>query len=72
MLLFGLADKEDKPFQPAAAPWHARFVLAAELIRESELVMNLLCGIRGGNLQVIRRRLLEGVECAGLSIQEIR
>ena len=28
MLLFELADKEDSRFQPAAARWHARFVLA--------------------------------------------
>jgi hypothetical protein len=47
MLLFELADKEDSRFQPAAARWHARFVLAAGLpLRDSEMVMNLLCGIR--------------------------
>ena len=50
MLLFELADKEDSRFQPVAARWHARFVLAADLpLRDSEMVMNLLCGIRGAN-----------------------
>jgi hypothetical protein len=73
MLLFELADKEDSRFQPAAARWHARFVLAANLpLRESELVMNLLCGVRGANRHVIRRRLLDGVEGAGLATSDIR
>jgi hypothetical protein len=36
MLLFDLADKEDKRFQPAAARWHASFVLAAVLPGLSE------------------------------------
>jgi hypothetical protein len=73
MLLFEFADKEDKRFQPAAARWHARFVLAAGLpLGESEMVMNLLCGVRGANRHVVRRRLLEGVERAGLSTQDIR
>ena len=73
MLLFELADKEDSRFQPAAARWHARFVLAAGLpLRDSEMVMNLLCGIRGANRLVIRRRLLEGVERAGLATADIR
>jgi hypothetical protein len=48
MLLFELADREDERFQRAAARWHARFTLAAELpLRESEMTMNLLCAIRG-------------------------
>ena len=52
MLLFKLADKEDKRFQPAAARWHALFTLEAQLpLRESEMLMNLLCGIRGANRQ---------------------
>ena len=73
MLLFELADKEDSRFQSAAARWHARFVLAADLpLRESEVVMNLLCGIRGANRLVIRRRLLEGVERRGLAASDIR
>ena len=73
MLVFELADKQDKRFQHAAARWHARFVLAAELpLRESEMVMNLLCGIAGANRHVVRRRLLAGVERAGLSTQDIR
>ena len=73
MLLFELADKEDSRFQPAAARWHARFVLAANLpLRESEMVMNLLCGVRGANRHVVRRRLLDGVERAGLATSDIR
>jgi hypothetical protein len=59
-------------FQPAAARWHARFALAAKLpLRESEMTMNLLSGIRGAHRHVIRRRLLECVERAGLSTREI-
>ena len=73
MLLFELADREDGRFQPAAARWHARFVLAANLpLRESEMVMNLLCGVRGANRHVVRRRLLDGVERAGLATSDIR
>jgi hypothetical protein len=73
ILLFELADKEDSRFQPAAARWHARFVLAANLpLRESEMVMNLLCGVRGANRHVIRRRLLDRVERAGLATSDIR
>jgi hypothetical protein len=73
MLLYELADKEDSRFQPAAARWHAHFVLAAKLpLGESEMVLNLLCGIRGANRLVIRRRLLDGVDRAGLSATEIR
>ena len=73
ILLFELADKEDRRFQPAAARWHARFVLAADFpLRDSEVVMNLLCGIRGANRLVIRRRLLERVERTGLATSDIR
>jgi hypothetical protein len=73
MYLFELADKEDSRFQPAAARWHARYVLAAELpLSESEMVMNMLCGILGASRHVLRRRLLEGVQRAGLSTTDIR
>ena len=73
MLLFELADKEDSRFQPAAARWHARFVLAADLpLRDSEMVMNLLCGIRGANRHRHSPRLLDGVERAGLATSDIR
>lgn len=73
LLLFEFADKEDSRFQPAAARWHARFILAADLpLSESEVVMNLLCGIRGANRLVIRRRLLERVERTGLAASDIR
>jgi hypothetical protein len=73
MLLFELADKEDSRFHSAAACWHARFILAADLpLSESEVVMNLLCGIRGANRLVIRRRLLERVERTGLAASDIR
>ena len=72
LLLFELADREDERFQPAAARWHARFALAAELpLRESDITMKLLCGIRGANRHVVRRRLLESVEQAGLSTRDI-
>ena len=36
------------------------------------MVMNLLCGIRGANRHVVRRRLLEGVERAGLVVSDVR
>lgn len=72
LLLFELADREDGRFQPAAARWHARFALAAELpLRESDMTMKLPCGIRGANRHVVRRRLLESVERAGLSSRDI-
>jgi hypothetical protein len=35
------------------------------------MTMNLLCGIRGANRHVVRRRLLESVERAGLSTRDI-
>ena len=73
LLLYELADKEDKRFQSAAARWHARFVLEASLsLREAEMAMNLLCGVRGADRHIVRRRLFEWVERAGLSTREIR
>ena len=72
LLLFELADKEDERFQAAAARWHARFVLEANLpLREAEGVMTLLCRLRGADRQVVRRRLLLSVERAGLTTREI-
>ena len=72
LLLFEFADKEDKRFQPAAARWHARFVLEAQLpLSDSELLMNLLCGLRGANRHIVRRRLLVQVERAGLTTRDI-
>jgi hypothetical protein len=62
LLLFELADKEDERFQAAAARWHARFVLEANLpLREAER-MTLLCRLRGADRHVVRRRLLLSVE----------
>jgi hypothetical protein len=73
LLLFELADREDERFQQAAARWHARFVLEAELpLREAEGVMTLLCRLRGADRLVVRRRLLTMVERAGLTTKEIR
>lgn len=70
--LFELADREDPRFKDAAARWHARFVLEAALpLGESELVLGMLTGVRGANRLVLRRRLLERVEQAGLSVSEI-
>jgi hypothetical protein len=67
-----LADKEDERFQAAAARWHARFVLEANLpLREAEGMMTLLCRLRGADRQVVRRRLLLSVERAGLTTREI-
>jgi hypothetical protein len=41
LLLFELADREDGRFQVAAARWHARFVLEADLpLRESDCVLS--------------------------------
>ncbi len=72
LLLFELADKEDKRFQAAAARWHARFVLEAKLpLREAEAVMALLCRLRGADRHIVRRRLLLSVERAGLTTREI-
>lgn len=72
LLLFELADREDERFQLAAARWHARFVLEANLpLRESEAVMTLLCRLRGADRHVVRRRLLLSVERAGLTAREI-
>lgn len=72
LLLFELADREDERFQVAAARWHARFVLEAELpLRDAESVMTLLCRLRGADRHVVRRRLLVLVERAGLTTTEI-
>jgi hypothetical protein len=71
-MLFELADREDPRFQPAAARWHARFVLEAELpLRDAEGVMALLCRLRGADRQVVRCRLLLSVDRAGLTMREI-
>jgi hypothetical protein len=73
LLLFELADKADKRFQPAAARWHARFVLVAQLpLNDSELMMKLLREISGPKRQIIRRRLLVQTQHAGLMTREIR
>jgi hypothetical protein len=72
LLLFEMADREDERFQAAAARWHARFVLEADLpLREAEGVMTLLCRLRGADRHVVRRRLLLSVERAGLTTREI-
>jgi hypothetical protein len=72
LLLFELADREDARFRSAAARWHARFVLAAGLdLSEADMVMKMLSGVRGPNRQVLRRRLLERVQFAGLTAAEI-
>ena len=72
LLLFELADTEDERFQLAAARWHARFVLEANLpLREAEAVITLLCRLRGADRHVVRRRLLLSVERAGLTTREI-
>ena len=63
---------EDERFQAAAARWHARFVLEADLpLREAEGVMTLLCRLRGADRHIVRRRLLLSVERAGLTTREI-
>src|SRR5213076_478888 len=73
LLLYEMADKEDERFQVAAARWHARFVLEANLpLRDAEGVMTLLCRLRGADRHVVRRRLLLAVERAGLTTREIR
>lgn len=72
LLLYELADREDKRYAAAAARWHARFVLEADLpLGQSEAVMTLLCGIKGASRHIIRRRLLATVEQAGLTAQNI-
>ena len=73
LLLFELADREAERFQVAAARWHARFVLEAELpLRDAEGMMTLLCRLRRADRIVVRRRLLLTVERAGLTTREIR
>jgi hypothetical protein len=72
LFLFELADTEDRRFQPAASRWHARFALEAHLtLNDSQLVMNLLCGLRSANRHVVRRRLLDQIARAGLTTREI-
>lgn len=72
LLLYELADRRDKRYQAAAARWHARFVLEAGLpLGDSEVVMNMLCGIRGASRHIVRRRLLARVEEAGLTTSEV-
>jgi hypothetical protein len=72
LLVFEMADREDDRFQSAAARWHARFVLEADLpLCEAEAVMTLLCRLRGADRHVVRRRLLLAVERAGLTTREI-
>jgi hypothetical protein len=72
LLLYELADREDERFKSAAARWHARFVLDANLpLGEAQMVMAMLCGISGANRQVVRRRLIERVEREGLTTREI-
>lgn len=52
---------EDERFQAAAARWHARFVLEADLpLREAEGVMTLLCRLRGADRHIVRRRRADG------------
>ena len=38
---------------------------------DSERVMALLCGVRGANRLVVRRRLLEQIQRAGLQTRDI-
>lgn len=72
LLLFELADREDPRFRDAAARWHARFVLEASLpLVDSEMVLGMLSDVRGANRLILRRRLLERVERAGLGSTEI-
>jgi hypothetical protein len=70
ILLFKLADKGACQ---RAAGGSKPLSSAPELpLRDSEMVMNLLCGIRGANRLVIRRCLLEAIERAGLAASDIR
>jgi hypothetical protein len=72
LLLYELADRDDQRYKTAAARWHARFVLEANLpLGEAQLVMNMLCGIGGADRHIVRRRLLESVEKAGLTRSDI-
>jgi hypothetical protein len=67
LLLYELADTQDKRYEAAAARWHARFALEARLdLGESAMVMELLRGITGPQRHVVRRQLLVAVERAGL------
>lgn len=72
LLLYELADKGDERFAAAAARWHARFTLEAGLpLDEAEMVMRLLCGVRGANRLIVRRQLLAFVDRAGLSARDM-
>lgn len=72
LYLFELADTGDKRFPRAAARWHARLVLEADLpLGEAEGLMNLLGGIRGAHRLVVRRQLLRAVERAGLAARDM-
>ncbi len=52
----GANTSEDERFQGAAARWHARFVLEADLpLREAQGVMTLLCRLRGADRHIVRR-----------------
>lgn len=73
LLLFEMADRDDKRFQVAAAQWHVRFVLEVGLpLREAESMMTLLCRLRDADRLVVRRQLLRAVERPGLAATEIR
>lgn len=70
--LFELADRNDPKYGPAAARWHARFVLKAGLtLGEAETIMSQLCGIKGPNRLLLRRSLAQRVEKLGLTATEI-
>jgi hypothetical protein len=72
LYLFELADREDPRFKQAAARWHARFVLEANLpIGDSESVLSMLSGVRGARRLILRRQLLGRVETAGLTTVDI-
>jgi hypothetical protein len=72
LLLYELADKQDKRYQAAAARWHAKFVLEARLpLGESQMVMQMLSGITGPQRQIVRRQLLVAVERAGLTARDM-
>jgi hypothetical protein len=60
LLLYELADREDKRYQSAAARWHARFVLEAGLpLGEAQMVMNML-----SEVSAVRAGTSCGVGCS--------
>jgi hypothetical protein len=72
LLLYELADKKDPRYSPAAARWHAKFVLEGRLsLGESQMVMEMLSGVTGPQRQIVRRQLLGAVERAGLSHRDV-